>query len=83
MAATEAQVVYGVSQSEALAAAGFAHKRWETVGDDRVRDSHYLCESQHIIPMDQPFQNGLQFPGDPNGGPEEVCNCRCNLVGAR
>lgn len=22
----------------------------------------------------------LQFPGDPSGSPEEVCNCRCTLV---
>lgn len=22
----------------------------------------------------------LQFPGDPNGSPEEVCNCRCTMV---
>lgn len=33
--------------------------------------------------LDQPFEVGgstLQFPGDPDGPPEEVCNCRCTLV---
>lgn len=81
VAATEAQVTYGVSQAEVLELAGFKHKRWETVGDDRVRDSHYLCESQGPIPAGTPFHNGLQYPGDPNGDISEVANCRCNLVG--
>lgn len=82
VAATEAQVVYGKSQSEVLAAAGYSRKRWVTVGDDRVRDSHYLCESQGAIPASESFHNGLKYPGDFNGPPEEVINCRCNLEGA-
>jgi len=82
VAATEAQVVYGKSQSEVLAAAGYSRKRWVTVGDDRVRDSHYLCESQGAIPASESFHNGLMFPGDPNGDISEVANCRCNLEGA-
>ena len=78
---TEAQAAYGAAQSEALRLAGFTHKRWVTVGDERVRDSHYLCESQGAIPVDQPFQNGLRYPGDPDGDASEVVNCRCRLVG--
>jgi hypothetical protein len=52
------------------------------MGDDRVRDSHFLCEEQGAVPAAAPFHNGLMFPGDPNGPPEEVINCRCNLEGA-
>jgi 8-oxo-dGTP pyrophosphatase MutT (NUDIX family) len=82
VAATEAQVCYGVSQQEALELAGYRLKVWVTVGDDRVRDSHFLCEEQGAVPASAPFHNGLMFPGDPNGPPEEVINCRCNLEGA-
>jgi 8-oxo-dGTP diphosphatase len=82
VAATEAQVTYGVSQSEVLAAAGYSRKKWVTVGDDRVRDSHYLCESQGAIPASESFHNGLKYPGDPNGDISELANCRCNLEGA-
>lgn len=81
LAATEAQVTYGVAQHKALELAGFSRKRWQTVGDDRVRDSHYLCEDQGAIPASEPFHNGLMYPGDPNGDASEVINCRCNLVG--
>jgi hypothetical protein len=28
---------------------------------------------------DKPFSNGLMFPGDWRGRPEEVYNCRCTL----
>ena len=51
------------------------------MGDERLRDSHYLCEAQGAIPVDQPFQNGLRYPGDPDGDASEVVNCRCRLVG--
>lgn len=83
VAATEAQVTYGASQAEALALAGYRSKVWLTMGDDRVRDSHFLCEEQGAVPAAAPFHNGLMFPGDPNGPPEEVINCRCNLEGVK
>lgn len=80
---TEAQVIYGVTQSSALRAAGFSHKRWVSVGDDRVRHSHVECDAQGAIPAESPFANGLMHPGDPNGPASEVVNCRCHLEGAR
>jgi 8-oxo-dGTP pyrophosphatase MutT (NUDIX family) len=83
VAATEAQVTYGVSQAKALELAGYRRKKWVTVGDDRVRDSHLLCEDQGAVPVSASFQNGLKFPGDPNGSAEEVINCRCWLEGER
>jgi 8-oxo-dGTP pyrophosphatase MutT (NUDIX family) len=82
-AETEAQVAYGTAQSEALELAGYTHKRWVTVGDDRVRDSHYLCSAEGAIPVDRRFSNGLRYPGDPDGDVSEVANCRCHLVGER
>lgn len=53
-------------------------KRWVTVQDERVRDSHAALHGV-VVPVDQPFDNGLMFPGDPSGPPEEVYNCRCSL----
>lgn len=53
-------------------------KRWVTVQDERVRDSHAALHGA-VIPVDEPFGNGLMFPGDPSGPPEEVYNCRCTL----
>jgi 8-oxo-dGTP pyrophosphatase MutT (NUDIX family) len=82
VAATEAQVTYGVSQAEALALAGYQRKRWVTRDDELVRESHVLCGEQGAIPINSSFQNGLKHPGDINGPPEEVINCRCWLEGA-
>lgn len=79
VAETEAQVTYGVAQSEALALAGYPMKRWVSCRDERVRDSHVRCDQQGAIPVDRPFANGLMYPGDPDGPPEEVINCRCHL----
>lgn len=81
IAATEAQAVYGQAQLRVLQRAGYTTKNWVTVGDDRVRESHVKCEAQRDIPLGDRFANGLLYPGDPAGGPEEVCNCRCWLEG--
>lgn len=53
-------------------------KEWMSAFDDRTRDSHAEMDGERV-PVDQPFSNGLMFPGDPNGPPEEVWNCRCNM----
>jgi DNA topoisomerase-1 len=81
LAQTEAQAVYGSSQLRALKRAGYTHKAWMTVGDDKVRPSHTECEAQGEVALGGKFSNGLLYPGDPSGGPEETCNCRCWLVG--
>lgn len=81
VAETESQATYGSAQIHILRRAGFKSKSWITMDDERVRESHNLCEMQGAIPIDVSFHNGLKFPGDPNGGPEEVCNCRCYLIG--
>jgi len=53
-------------------------KEWQTAGVG-VRPSHLIAEGQGIIRIDMPFQNGLMYPGDPTGPPEEIINCRCTL----
>lgn len=57
-------------------------KQWMATLDRRTRHSHRLLDGE-TVDMDQPFSNGLMYPGDPDmmhSHPEEVYNCRCRYV---
>ena len=54
-------------------------KQWDATLDKRTRDSHAQVDGE-IRELDEKFSNGLMYPGDPNGRPEEVINCRCALL---
>ena len=54
-------------------------KQWLATLDYRTRDSHAHLDGE-IQELDDPFSNGLMYPGDPNGAPQEVYNCRCTLI---
>lgn len=54
-------------------------KEWISTNDGRTRHSHAMLDGA-IVDQDKKFDNGLMFPGDPSGRPEEVYNCRCTLV---
>lgn len=54
-------------------------KQWDSALDKRTRRSHQHVDGE-IRDMDEPFSNGLMFPGDPSGGASEVVNCRCALL---
>lgn len=54
-------------------------KQWDASLDKRTRDSHRDVDGE-IRELDEPFSNGLKYPGDPSGRPEEVINCRCALL---
>lgn len=54
-------------------------KQWDATLDAKTRDSHARVDGE-IRELDKPFSNGLMFPGDPDGGAAEVCNCRCALM---
>lgn len=60
-------------------------KEWVATLDDHTRTSHrYLDgEKQKVGDKWHPFKfsNGCRYPGDPQGPPHEVYNCRCTLVG--
>lgn len=56
-------------------------KQWLATLDDRTRDSHALMDGERV-PLDENFSNGLEYPADPSGEPEELYNCRCTLVTA-
>lgn len=53
-------------------------KEWLATNDSRTRHSHAALDGA-IVDQDKKFDNGLMFPGDQNGRPEEVWNCRCSV----
>ena len=53
-------------------------KVWIATADSRTRDSHLELDGK-TARINQKFDNGLVYPGDPNGTPAEVYNCRCTL----
>lgn len=52
---------------------------WVSTADGRTRDSHREMDRESVG-IDQPFSNGLMYPGDPNGPASEVINCRCTML---
>ena len=71
----------GRQDSYARAAADgiILQKEWIATNDSRTRHSHAMLDGA-IVDQDKKFDNGLMFPGDPSGRPEEVWNCRCTVA---
>lgn len=60
-------------------------KEWLATNDSRTRDSHAAINHERIrcdasTEKEKTFSNGLAFPADWRGRPEEVYNCRCTLI---
>ncbi len=79
IARTETAVIAGYTQYAVGVDAGMENKSWLDTDDGHTRDSHVKANDQGVIPFDQPFSNGLDYPGDPTGEAEEVIMCRCAL----
>lgn len=56
-------------------------KEWLATLDARTRHSHAMIDGEQVA-QDKKFSNGCRFPGDPQGPPWEIYNCRCTLVAA-
>ena len=54
-------------------------KEWMATLDGRTRHSHAMLDGE-VVDNDKKFSNGCRFPGDPDGVPAEIYNCRCTLV---
>lgn len=57
-------------------------KSWLNTHDARTRPTHVEAGGQ-VVPLDAPFRVGgfdLMYPGDPQGPPGEVINCRCTFT---
>ncbi len=53
-------------------------KQWRATLDNRTRDTHVFLDG-NTVDLDDFFENGLEYPRDPNGEAREICNCRCRL----
>lgn len=56
-------------------------KEWLATLDARTRHSHAMLDGEQVA-QDKKFSNGCRFPGDPQGPPWEIYNCRCTMVAA-
>lgn len=62
--------------------AGITKKGWLSTQDGRVRETHDAANGQQVDISDV-FTVGtaaLKHPGDPDGPPGEIINCRCTLL---
>ena len=72
---------------DAKKALGAVHKTWITTIDSVTRDGSTRRGEDHVKlhltranPKTGKFDNGLRFPLDPFGRPEEIINCRCDMI---
>lgn len=54
-------------------------KQWEATLDNRTRHSHAMLDGVQVE-NEEKFPNGCRFPGDQQGAPAEIYNCRCTLI---
>lgn len=80
IAQTEMGYAFNSGAFELYGQAGIPQHEWLSAGDADVRDAHLAAEAHGPIPVGETFPNGLRYPNDPAGGPEEVVNCRCTTA---
>ena len=78
---TEAHRVGNEAADTTAGKAGAKQKIWQTMMDDKVRDTHFYLQSISV-PVDGRFYtydgDSARFPGD-FALAENNCNCRCEL----
>ena len=90
-AIAQTEVISASNKASEMAAqsTGYEYKRyWSTSGLPRIRDSHLYAEKysneKDGLKPDELFDMGdgtfMKFPGDPNGTPENIINCRCSCL---
>lgn len=86
-AIAQTEIISASNQASKIAAdsTGYEYKKfWSTSGLTGIRPTHIEAEAYsdqvNGIPPDGRFPNGLLYPGDPAGPPEEVINCRCTCL---
>lgn len=60
-------------------------RTWHNSGDSKVRDAHWqvIAQNPDGVALNEPFKTPLgplMYPGDPDGLPENIINCRCVAI---
>ncbi|MGR3176771.1 MAG: phage minor head protein, partial [Candidatus Anammoxibacter sp.] len=76
IARTESATMINQGRFAEMSREGIEFNEWVSARYDVVRDTH-ASQDGDIVKLGTPFANGLAFPNDPSGSPEEVINCRC------
>lgn len=76
IAASRVAMVGGLASLNAAGQNGAATKTWVT--GRNARPGHASMNGE-TVPLGEPFSNGMNAPGDPAGGADEVAGCNCDL----
>jgi len=76
IARTEIHEADGAAADLQMKELGVEYEQWITALDGRERESHAELHGE-IIRVGDTFSNGLEYPGDMSGEPEDYINCRC------
>jgi HK97 family phage portal protein len=83
VARTETTGTANAGATEAYKQAGLKKHRWVAVNagaDPDTREEHADMHNE-VRALNEPFSNGLMFPGDTSGDPASFINCRCATRG--
>lgn len=86
IARTEIQSHRNKATFDQMRNTGTEYKQWLTMEDELVRGNKPTDNADHVSldmeirRVDEPFSNGLMYPGDKDGPIEEWINCRCTSV---
>lgn len=80
IARTETTIAMNLATNQAGVESGvLIDKEWISAGDGKERPTHAELNGEQVD-MNEPFSNGLMYPGDPSGDAGEVINCRCTFL---
>lgn len=68
--------------NDAARASGLGRKTWVHTGGATSRAEHEAMDGE-TVGIDELFSNGLRWPGDPTGGPEDNAQCHCRVEFSR
>ena len=79
IARTEVAQAVSTARFESMIQNEIKKHEWLTARDELVREWHAAMDGE-VVEIGKTFSNGLLYPNDPAGAPEEVINCRCVAV---
>lgn len=80
IAATEVHTTFMSARNFNAEVGGFKEKAWLSSRDKAVRPKHQVYDSLGWVDFDYLFGGRMKYPGDPNGTPDDVIRCRCDIM---